>query len=412
MIISRLFNQVEGEPMSLPELVDVLRSPTISGYEVTPENSKNIHTAYRCLNILSDDVAKMPLQTYVSRIASQIERVKPSSRSQNIAWLLEISPNRWMTPLIFKKALIMWLLNWGAAYAWMPPLKAGRRREIFILRSNITRPVFDMNANLWYEVRWPGGTEYIPDVEVLTLLINSTDGITGKSVITHARESLGRQMGAHETQGRFYAQGLNPGGVVWVAGEVNKEARSKIRDAYGESMSGSPNAYRLAVFDNKITKFEQITMKPVDAQFLESIQQNDLEIANFYGMPLFKLNMGKQAYNSNEQANIDYLSTTLDPFLVQWEQAAALRWLTEEEQNYTYFRFNRDVILRTDSETRTKNLKDKILSGQITPNQALEIEDMPGYDGGDVHYIPSNMAVIDSNGAIRPISARNGGEDE
>ena len=159
-------------------------------------------------------------------------------------------------------------------------------------------------------------------------------------------------------------------------------------------MGGSKNAYRLAVFDNKITKFEAITMKPSDAQFLESIQQNDLEVANFYGMSLFKLNMGKQAYNSNEQANLDYLSTTLDPYLVQWEQAAMLKWLTEAEQNYTYFRYNRDVLLRTDAKTRAEYLEKKIFSGQMTPNEARQIEDMPAYPKGGRFYVPTNMTSI------------------
>ena len=400
----RAYNQpTNGGDMTLPELVEAINLDmgSSAGQLVTVERSKNIATAYRCVNILSDDLAKMPLQAFVSRSSGQIERLRPDSRMQNIAWRLEISPNRWMTPFIFKKAVTMWLINYGAAYIWQPARQASRRQEMFILRADITQPVFDRGGNLWYEVRWPGAAvEYIPDVEVLGLLINSSDGITGKSVISHARESLGRQLGAYETQGKFYSQGLNPSGIIWTAGEANKEAREKIRQAYSEAMSGSSNAYRLAVLDNKITKFEAITMKPVDAQFLESMAENDLEIANFFGMPLNKLNMGKQAYNSNEQQNLDYLSTTLDPYLVQWEQAAALRWLSEEEQNYMYFRFNRDVLLRTDAKTRAEYLEKKIFSGQMSPNEARQVDDLPAYEGGDGYYIPANMGKVASDGSV------------
>lgn len=390
-------------PMTISETVDLLNMSAVtgSGQAVTADNARNIHTAYRCTNIVSDDVAKMPLQTFISRQTGQIERLRPSSRLENVAWLLELSPNRYMTPFVFKKAAIMWLLNYGSAYIWQPPRQAGRRRELFILRSNIAKPVLDKSGDLWYEVRWPGQPpEVIPGVEVLALLINSSDGITGSGVIAHARETLGRQLGAHETQGKFYNQGLNPGGIIWVAGEANKEARSKIRESYSEAMSGSANAYRLAVLDNKVTKFETITMRPVDAQFLESIQQNDAEIANYFGVPLYKLNMGKQSYQSNEQQNLDYLSTTLDPYLVQWEQAAALKWLSEEEQDYTYLRFNRDVLLRTDAKTRAETLEKRIFSGQLTPNQALQIEDWPAYEGGDAHYIPGYMARVADDGSL------------
>lgn len=398
MIIRRAINTAfpnVPSVMTLPELLEVTNMASSSGQVVTPERSKNISTAYRCINVLSDDVAKMPLQTFVSRAAGQITRVQPSNRMMmNIAWLLELSPNRWMTPLIFKKALIQWLLCYGNAYAWKPVTQPGQRPEIYILPANVTIPLLDMQGNIWYRTQLSDETQYIPGVEVLQLMINSTDGMLGRSVISYARETLGRQLGAHETQGKFFDHGLNPGGLIWMAGEANQEARAKIRQSYEEAMSGSGNAHRLAVLDNKITKFEPITMKPVDAQFLESIEANDTEIANYFGVPLYKLNSGKQSYQSNEQQNLDYLQTTLDPYLVQFEQAAALRWLSEEEQNYTYFRFNRDVLLRTDAKTRAEYLSTKIQSGQMSPNEARSIDDLPAYEGGDRYYFPSNMMEI------------------
>ncbi len=173
-----------------------------------------------------------------------------------------------------------------------------------------------------------------------------------------------------------------------------------MRKSYSEQMTGAENAYRLAVMDQKITKFEPITMKPVDAQFLESIQENDTEIANFFGVPLYKLNQGKQSYQSNEQQNLDYLNTTLDPYLVQWEQAAALRWLTEDEQNTMYFRFNRDALLRTDAKTRSETIEKRIFSGQLSPNEGRQIEDLPAYEGGDAYYIPANMGRLAQDGGI------------
>lgn len=403
MLISRLLNALTPAPqkLTLPELVSSFGYANAAGQTVNAETSKNVATAYRCINILSDDVAKMPLQAFINRTPGKIERLRANNWMQNIAWLLEVSPNRWMTPFVFKKLLISYLVTCGDAYGWAPPLRSGQRREIYVLDANITHPVYDLNGDIWYQTIRPDTLmpDYLPDVEVFHLLINSTNGINGRGVIRYARESLGRQMGAYETQGKLYAQGLSPAGVMWMAGELGKEAKNKVRDEYAEAISGSRNAGRLAIMDSKVTKFEKIAMSPVDAQFLESIQENDTEIANFFGVPLYKLNQGKQSYQSNEQQNLDYLNTTLDPYLVQFEQEAGLSWLTEEEQNYTYFRFNRDVLLRTDAATRAAYLEKKILSGQMTPNEARSIDDMSAYTGGDKHYIPANMTVIgDPNG--------------
>lgn len=402
MILSSALRRiVNSDSVSLTSppawLLEWFGEKTASGQIVTPENARKISTAYRCGNIISDDVAKMPLQSFERR-GNQVIQAAPDARTRNLAYLLEVSPNRYQwTPFLFKKAVMQWLLYWGNAYIWMPP---GWPRQMFLLPASVTEPVFDSQGELRFKTKMANQTVYLPMVEVLHLLINPDQtGFVGRSVITFARETLGRQMGAHETQAKFYDHGLNPGGIIWMDGELNKDARKKVRDAYTESMSGSENAYNLAVFDSKVTKFEPVTMKPVDMQFLQGIESTDLEIANFFGLPLHKLNMGKQAYNSNEQQNLDYLSTTLDPYLVQWEQAARLKWMTEAEQGSKYCRFNRDSLLRTDAKTRADYLRTKIESGQLTPNEARAIEDLSGYAGGDRYYMPGNIMPVGGENA-------------
>lgn len=404
-LVNSLFPNIPST-MTLPEFVQFCGiGSNASGQSVTEDTSKNVATAYRAFNVLSDDYAKMPLQAYINKQAGKIERMVPDAQYQNIAWLLEISPNRYMTPFIFKKTFIMGALVHGAGYIWKPIRRFGTRNELFLLNPATTFPVFDWEGNLFYQTTFSNGdTETIPSVEIFGLIINSKDGISGRGIISYARETLGRQLGAHQTMAHFYAQGLNPGGLLWVNGEVDKAARKTLRDAYSEQMSGTENAYRLAIMDAKVTKFEQITMKMVDAQFLETIQATDVDIAKFFGMPLYKLNMGKEAYNSNEQQNLDYLNTTLEPYLVQTEEGARLKWLPEFEQGYTYFRFNRDVILRTDAKTRSDVIAKRIQTGVLTPNEGRQIEDLSGYEGGDLHFIPSNMAVINADGSVAAIS--------
>ena len=365
---------------------------------VTDETSKRISTAYRCANILSDDIASMPFQVFEKR-GRNIERIMPDGIARNIAYLLEIQPNRNMVPLIFMKTCVDWLIHWGNAYIWTPQQPY---REMFILRADQTYPVFDQDGSLWYKTIFPSGKqETIPGVEVAQLMINPKDGLIGRSVLTFARDTIGRQQGAQETQDRIQGNGLTPGGIIWTAKEVeSREARQKIRDAYLESVSGSEHSGGVAVLDPKISKFEPVTMKPVDAQFLESILATDAQIANFYGMPLYKLNLGKQSYESNEQQNIDYLRTTLNPYLKQFEQVARVKWLRLEEQGTRYFRFNRDSLLQTDAKSRAEFKKTMIETGQMSPNEGRAIDDISPYAGGDGYYFPANFGRIQPDGSI------------
>jgi len=378
-----------------------------SGERVSVAGAQSIATAYRAKNIISDDVAKMPFQQ-IRRVGRNIEQVPPDAVTRNMAYLLQVSPNLWgWTPFTFKKASIEWLLFYGNAYIWSPIVG---QRQLLILPADRTVPVFDLDGNLWYRHTFSNGvSEYIPSVEILQLLINpDATGFVGRGVITFARETLGRQLAAHKTQGRLFAQGFMPAGYVQMAGELNAEARGKVRGAYEEQISGSSNAYRLAVFDSRITKFEPIDIQLADAQFLESIDATDRDICNFFGLSEHMLNRGKEAYNSNEQKYIEYLQGTLDSFLVPWEEAARIRWLSKEEQPDNYFRFIRESLLRMDSKARAEKYEIQIRSGVLTPNEALEKEDMNGYPDGDRHYISSQLVPVEMAGQNQPPAAPEG----
>lgn len=363
---------------------------------VSPELAKRVASYFRCLNTIADDIANMPLQLF-RRTANGTQRILPDAAAQNIAYLLEIRPNRWTkSPAVLKRTAAVWLLSWGNALIWQPAPPAPR--ELFVLPTNFTRPLFDPNANLWYEVRLPGRPKplYIPEVEVMHLMINSTNGIWGRSILEYARETIGQRIGMSETQSSILGNGLNPSAYIQVSASLDGEAREKYRKAYADLMAGADKAGTLAVFDNKVVKFEPITMKLTDAQFLETVDATDGDICNFFKFPEHKLNMGKQSYESNAQQDLEYLKGCLDPYLVQWEQAARVAWLPDADQGPCYFKFVREAMLRTDAKTRAELHEIRIRSGTLTPNEAREHEDQDAYLEGDRFYMTSNNAPVDA----------------
>lgn len=399
MIISQLLSsnkKIAEDPQASPrpDYAPSYGYRSQSGEYVSVEKAQSIATAYRAKNIISDDVAKMPFQV-MKRSGRSVEQIQPDPVTRNIAYLLNVSPNIWgWTPFQFKKAVIEWILFYGNGYIWNPAVGP---RQLLVLPASHTAPVFDMEGGLWYRHTFSNQqTAYIPAVEILHLLINpDATGFMGRGVLTFARETFGRQLAARKTQSKMYSQGMLPAAYVQVPGELNAEARKKVRESYEEQMSGSENAYRLAVFDNKITKFEPINIQLKDAQFLESIDATDRDVCNFFGLSEHMLNRGKEAYNSNEQKYIEYLQGTLDSYLVPWEEAARIRWLSREEQPSCYFKFVRESLLRMDSKARAEKNEIQIRSGQLSPNEAREKDDMSAYTGGDKHYMAANILPIE-----------------
>lgn len=386
---SRTYTTEEAAPMmSGYDYSGRQRINTRSKQIVTPESAKTIATAYRAKNILGNDVAKIPLQHF-RRTGETVERIMPEPTMLNMAYLLEIKPNRWMTPFIFKKTIMEWLIFWGNSYIWRP---VGGVPELFILPSSTTKPTLDEFGNKVYEVTFPNGMrDVLPDVEVMHVMINSTNGREGKSVLEYAAETLGKQLAAYSTQNQIHGDGVKAAVVMQMAGTLKPDDRERVREEYKKSLS-EPGS--IAVIDSKVVKYDQIGMKLTDAQFLESIQATDRDIANFFEMPEYKLNMGKQSYESNTQQKLDYLETTLDPYLVQFEQEARIKWLPFANIKTDYFKFNREAFLRTDAKSRAELVKLRIDSGTMTPNQGRNIEDENGYAEGDTYWMTRNNAPV------------------
>lgn len=365
------------------------RTYTRAKVSVDERTANSIATAYRCKNILSDDIALMPLQQF-KRVDRAVEHVAPDAIIRNMPYLLEIQPNRWMTPFVFKKRVIEWLLFWGNAYIWEPPVP---HHELFVLNSSVTLPKLNKQGDLYYETTFPNGQKReLPAVEITHLLINPKgNGLVGQSILEFAAETIGRQISSKNTQSDLQGNGLKAQAIIKMNSTLDKTGRDTVRTAYRESLE-EPGG--LAVLDNKVADFQPITMKASDAQFIEGMALTDQDILNFFGLPAYKLNMGKQSYQSNEQQDLDYLKSTLDAYLVPWEQAARLKWIPLGDQSTHYWKFIRESLLRTNAKNRAELHEIKIRSGVMTPNEAREVEDMSGYSLGDDFYMTSNYQKI------------------
>lgn len=362
---------------------------------ITVETAKKLSTVYRCMNILSDDIAALPFQQF-ERLERGSRRVKPNGDSRNVAYLIEIEPNRWQTPFVFKKRLILDMLSMGNAYIWRP---VSTYPELYHLEAGKVRPVFDKRGNRYFQVLFDNGeVKDIPDPEILHMMINpDKKGVFGRSVLGYAQDTINRQIGANNSRNTLMGNGLLPTAILKVNGQIGEEARQKVKESYLRSAADG-----VMVQDNAIIDFKQITMNASDVQFLESIQATETEIANYFGLPQYKLNLGKQSYQSNEQQQLDYLGTTLNPYLVQFEQSARLKWLATEEQDAGFFRFERKALMQLDTKTQADFLHTQILDGIYSPNEARAINDLEPYPGGDQHYFPGNMAVITEKGLTMP----------
>ena len=142
-------------------------------------------------------------------------------------------------------------------------------------------------------------------------------------------------------------------------------------------------------------KYKPISVSQKDAQFVENAELSIRDIARFFGVPLYKLQEGKQSYNSNEQNAIEYVTGTLHPIVTAYEQAFTSVLLTPKEiAEGLEIRMNMMAELRGDSTARGNWYRTMHDIGAYSVNDVLALEDMPDVEGGDEHVASLNYVPL------------------
>ena len=133
-----------------------------------------------------------------------------------------------------------------------------------------------------------------------------------------------------------------------------------------------------------------------DAQFIEGRKYNRSEIAGIFGVPPHKIgDLDKATFSNIEHQALDYVISSLMPWLVCWEKAINQQ-LTPDPLRYQA-KFNVSALLRGDAKSRAEALQIQRRNGVISANEWRMLEDMNRRTdpGGDVYIVEGNMQAND-----------------
>lgn len=133
------------------------------------------------------------------------------------------------------------------------------------------------------------------------------------------------------------------------------------------------------------TSLQPLNLKFSDNQFLEVKQYTALQIASAFGIKPYQIgDYTKSSYASAEAQQLSFYVDTLLFIIKQYEEELTYKLLSSKEQKKgLHFKFNIDVILRADYETKIKTLSTAVNSFLMTPNEARSKLDLEDKDGGD-----------------------------
>lgn len=366
---------------------------TLAGVHVTPASAMTLPAYFAGLRAISEDIGKLPLHVY----RKLTPRGKERAPDHPLYALLHDAPNDDMGAMTFRETLTHYALAWGNGYAVID--RDGRLTPTALLPVHPSRVVVrrDDNGMLVYDVYGgenvpgsPGVQWYrVREDDMLHIRGLGAEGILGYSVVQLAAESLGLSLAAQTFGAAFFGNGAAMGGVLEHPAKLSDMAAKHLRESFASVYSGPENAGKVAILEEGM-KYARLGIPPDDAQFLETRLFQVREVARWLRIPPHKLgDLEFATYTNIEQQAIEYVTDTLQPWCVRWEQECQIK----------LFGINSDFfcehalqgLMRGDQAARSQFYTSLFGVGVFSPNDIRELENMsPIGPEGDEYFIASN----------------------
>jgi HK97 family phage portal protein len=371
-----------------------------SGVAVNDQTAMQVAAVFRCIRIIAETAASLPLRAYA--MVNQFDR-EPLPESHWLSSLL-CEPNEEMSGDEWCESQYGQMAGWGNAYTQIVPNAAGRAVELWPYKVDYMKVTRREDRTLQYDYPDVYGTpKELGKGRVLHLRAFSLDGVMGLSPLALARESLGLAVGAQQFAGSFFSSGGRPSGIMTVDKLLNDKQREQIRKEYGGIADGG-DGKRFWLLEAAM-KYQPITVSPEDMQMLQTRAFEVSEIARFFGVPLFLLMETEKSTSWGsglEQSNLAFLIYTLRPYLNRMQNTFNRRIIPPAERGKICVEVDPSPLLTADFQTLASFLSQAVQNGIMTRNQARRWLKMPADPdpAANVLMAQVNMAPLGSLGNL------------
>ena len=382
------------EPISQEDLAMGFGGDSWTGKSVDRISSMGIAATWAAVRLLSDSVASLPLVYY-----RRTDRGKEKAVGDPLFALLNRKPNKESTSYSWRETAQHHLLLRGNTYSQLVRDTSGRISEVWLLDAEKVRVERSKNdGQLFYIYR--NESTLLRD-EVLHIPGLGWDGISGYSPMEIAVQEFGYSIAVKEYGSEFFKNDGTPGGYLgFPAGYKlkDKEAIDRLKHSWNSAHTNWGDKHKIGVLEDG-AEFKQTTLPPEHMQFIESQKFSVTDIARIFRVPPHMIgDLSHATFSNIEEQSIDFVTNSLRPWLVRWEQNLNNQIIPENQQDEFFFEFNINGLLRGDFETRAKGYRTFIEMGSMSQNEVRALENFNEVDGGDDYWVPLNWQKIGDDG--------------
>lgn len=356
---------------------------------VSADQALTVSAVFACVRVISETLGSLPCITYRRQA-----RGKERATDHPLYPLLRYAPNDRQTAIEFFEMMTAHCALRGNAYA-VKVYRGSRLEQLVPLHPDYMRVDRLDNGRLGYLYTDPATRQpvrYLED-DILHLRGLSLDGLTGVSVLTYAARTIGSAIAADEYGSRFFENDATPGGILKHPSHfADKEKREAFKRAWQAAQSGT-NRGKTAVLEDGM-EFVQIGLTNADAQYIESRRWGVEDICRIFRVPLVLVGETTKSTSWGsgvEQFMISFITHTMRPWFVRWEQVIQRDFLADEAPDDEYFvEFLAEAMMRGDTTARSTVYESALQNRWMTPNEVRERENMNPIEGGDELAPPMN----------------------
>lgn len=358
-------------------------------YEVMP---LNIGAVYRCVEILSNGVATLPLLYLKER--NGVFRTDTDAR---LHYLLAVQPNENTGAFDFWAQVVRYMLLHGNAYI-VPQYDAASMdisRLILCSPGSVAHDTLNDTYTVTDTVNGLTGT-YTED-EIIHIKNYTRDGKHGLSTLAFARSAVEiAKAGDQETLNRF-ANGGNVRGIVSNDTSVrgfgeyqDNELKKTATDLDERFRTGA----RIVSLPGQV-QFSALSINSTDMQFLETRKFTVREICRFFNVPpQLVYDTTAENYKTAEMANVAFLSNSLNPILRKIEVELLRKLVPFALYGKRKIQFDRRSLYACDLDSKVKYQAQTIAAGIYTVNEWRKEENRQPVEGGDTVLISANLKKL------------------
>lgn len=369
-----------------------VQSYSYSGESITPARALEAPSVYACVRLIASSI---------SRLEWQVLRESPEGKIADSAHplynLLNYEASDDVGAIQLREKLLTDCLLTGNAYAYIHRDASGRPVALEALRPDYVAMYRDGANQPYYQV-WTGrysgnnaekAMRRFRAYDMFHLVGPTTfDGLLGVPPIHLGRDVIALELEITEYVTRFIANNAVPAGTLQMPGRLSPEASKRLREAWQAAHGGASRAGRVAVLEDGL-KYEPISGTFKDSELIEMRKYCRQQIAAMFQVPAHKVgDTDSGSYNSNEQADSEFVKHTLASWAARLEQEASRKLVMRGEPWCT--RINFSDLLRADMTSRFSAYATAITNGILTVNEARALEGRPAVDGGDQIRVPMN----------------------